>query len=70
MAFDSLRYAEGNDHYKPGTPWDPISGLELFEYAQFFDDRFNKIVQDLSDSENEKYPTWESVLAAAKKPKR
>lgn len=70
VAFDSLRYAEGNDHYKPGTPWDPISGLELFEYAQFFDDRFNKIVQDLSDSENEKYPTWESVLAAAKKPKR
>ena len=65
--FDRERWEDGNAYFRPGRIWEPQSGLELFAYAQFFDPRFAQVVQLLSGSDNQKYPSWESVLAAVKR---
>lgn len=68
VEFDRKRYEAGDEKYKPGTLWDPESGMDTYVYAQFFDERFVDIIRKFTDSPNEKYPSWETVLAASMRP--
>ena len=63
VEFDRTRYLAGDDKYKPGTAWDPTSGLSTYLYAQFFDSRFIEIIAKANNSRNKEYPSWETVLA-------
>lgn len=65
VKFDRERWEAGDEHYKPGSPYDPKDSLELFELAALFDTDLRPIVLKLSDAKpSEKYPSWLSVLSA------
>jgi hypothetical protein len=69
VKFDRERWEAGDEHYKPGSPYDPKDSLELFELAALFDSDLRLIELNLSDApRNEKYPSWISVLSAVVQP--
>lgn len=62
---DRQRAAAGIAFYETGKPYDPQNALELFELATHFDRKYLEIVRKITGSSAIRYPTWQTVAAAA-----
>lgn len=62
---DRRRAEAGLEKYRPGRIFEPKRALSLLEKAAYFDPSLMEIVRDLSDSEAERFPTWQTLVNAA-----
>ncbi|MEX2382961.1 MAG: alginate lyase family protein [Opitutales bacterium] len=62
---DRRRAEAGIDHYEAGRLYDPQNALSLMELAAYFDPALIPVVQHLTGSSAERYPTWQSLVNAA-----
>lgn len=63
---DHRRAAAGLAYYQPGKPFDPRDALEVFELASYFEPRYLPLVKRITHSAAERFPTWLTVLSAAR----
>jgi len=69
VGLDRRRAKAGLEKYKPGKPYDPNHAQELMEKASYFDPSLVRVVHHLSDSEAERFPTWQMLMNAAAQPR-
>ena len=68
VPFDRQRAAAGQAEYKAGRIWNPHEGLPTLERAELFDPSLLPLVIRLTDSKAARFPTWQTVLNAARRP--
>lgn len=62
--FDRRRAEAGLAEYQPGTPFNPLHSIRLFDAAMAFEPRYGELIATLTGQKNNRFPTWASVLAA------
>jgi hypothetical protein len=67
VGFDRKRAEAGEKEYEAGSAFQPRSALAALEKAELFDPSLLALVKKLVRREAQKYPTWESVLNAARR---
>ncbi len=67
VSFDKKRADAGDTHFQAGTPFEPNAALPAVELAEQFDPSLLPLVTQLKESDAKKYPTWQTVLNAARR---
>jgi hypothetical protein len=70
VALDRRRAEAGLDKYKPGKLYEPKQALTLMEEASYFDTGLLKVVKHLTESEADRFPTWQALINEACRPRR
>jgi len=65
IGLDRRRAEAGLEKYQPGQLYDPKDATDLMELASFFDPSLHAVVMQLSESDAERFPTWQTLLNAA-----
>ena len=65
IGLDRRRAEAGLKKYQPGQLYDPQDATELMEVASFFDPDLHQVVMHLSETDAERYPTWQTLINAA-----
>ena len=61
------RAEAGLEYYKKGRLYDPQNALELMERAAYFDADLLRVVRHLTESEAERFSTWQTLINAARR---
>ena len=69
VEFDRKRAKAGLEKYRTGRLFDPRQALNLLERAAYFDPSLMNLVRDLSEGEAQRFPTWQTLLNAAARPR-
>ncbi|MFW6303805.1 MAG: alginate lyase family protein [Candidatus Sumerlaeota bacterium] len=64
---DRRRAKAGLEKYRPGRLYEPKNAQDLMERAAYFDPELHKVVLHLTDSDAKHFPTFLSLLNAAKR---
>jgi hypothetical protein len=64
--FDRKRADAGEKDYKAGRLWDSHNALASMELAELFDPTLLPVVRELARSDATRFPTWQTVLNAAR----
>ncbi|HEX8916216.1 MAG TPA: alginate lyase family protein [Humisphaera sp.] len=67
VAFDKKRAESGDKHYEAGHPFDPKSAGSTLALAEAFDPTLLPLVTKLTKPDAKRFPTWETVLNAARR---
>jgi hypothetical protein len=65
---DRRRAEAGLEHYRPGKLFEPRQALDLMELAGYFDQELMRVVHHLTDSDAERFPTWQTLINEAARP--
>jgi len=65
VRLDQRRAAAGLEKYRPGRLYEPANALELMEKASGFDPDLMRVVRHLTETEAERFPTWQTLMNAA-----
>lgn len=68
VGLDRRRAEAGLEKYQPGSLYDPQNALGLMEDASYFDPTLLRVVRHLTQSDAERYPTWQTLVNAACRP--
>lgn len=63
VELDRKRWESGDEHYRPGRPWDPMQSLDTFATAAIFDPSLREIVQLLrTRADGSISGSWQNVV--------
>lgn len=62
---DRRRAEAGLEKYRPGRLFEPESATELMEEASYFDPSLMEVVRRLTDSDADRFPTWQTLINEA-----
>lgn len=65
FGLDKHRAAAGLEKYRPVRLFEPQKALSLMERAAQFDPSLVKVVRHLSESEAQRFPTWQTLMNAS-----
>lgn len=65
VELDRQRAAAGLEAYRPGRLFDPQSALELMQAASCFDAELLGVVNQLTNSQTKRFPTWQTLVYTA-----
>ncbi len=62
---DRRRAEAGLEKYRAGRLYDPKNAMDLMELASFFDPELHAVVLQLTETDAERFPTWQTLVNAA-----